>query len=125
MISWLTLGLAKRPFWHQKLKTNWLIRKQNTVHRMVMVETLSGGISVFSSINNRCIISTELGNGPFGNSFTFLYCRGRSSHCGLGESNLTSIHEDSGLIPDLALGLRIRLCSALWPCYGCGVAPQL
>ena len=26
----------------------------------------------------------------------------RSSHCGAGETNPTSIHEDAGLIPDLA-----------------------
>ena len=27
---------------------------------------------------------------------------GRSSHCGTAETNPTSIHEDAGLIPDLA-----------------------
>ena len=29
-------------------------------------------------------------------------CRGGSSHCGAAATNLTSIHEDSGLTPGLA-----------------------
>jgi len=38
----------------------------------------------------------------------------RSSHCGSVEMNLTSIHEDAGLIPALLSGLRIQGCCKLW-----------
>ena len=38
----------------------------------------------------------------------------RSSHCGSVVGNLTSIHEVAGLIPGLALGLRIWHCCELW-----------
>ena len=34
--------------------------------------------------------------------FTFKHTTKWSSHCGLAETNLTSIHEDTGLIPGFA-----------------------
>jgi len=37
-----------------------------------------------------------------------------SSHCDAVGTNLTSIHEDAGLIPALLSGLRIRRCCELW-----------
>ena len=37
----------------------------------------------------------------------------RSSHPGLAEANLTSIHEDAGSIPGLN-GLSVRHCHELW-----------
>ena len=38
----------------------------------------------------------------------------RSSCCGSVAKNLTSIHDDTGLIPALLSGLRIRRCHELW-----------
>ena len=50
----------------------------------------------------------------------------RSSHCGLGETNLTSIHEDAGLIPGLAQWVKDLASLGLWCCsqmqIGSGVA---
>ena len=37
-----------------------------------------------------------------------------SSHCGSAVTSPTRIHEDVGLIPGLACGLRIQLCHELW-----------
>ena len=37
-----------------------------------------------------------------------------SSRCGSAETNLTSIHKDTGSIPDLARWLRIWHCLELW-----------
>ena len=54
-----------------------------------------------------------------------------SSHCGSAESNLTSIHEDTGLIPryvqwakDPALlraVVQVADVAQIQHCYGCGV----
>ena len=41
----------------------------------------------------------------------------RSSHGGSVVINLTSIHEDVGLIPGLACALRICHCCGLWCCW--------
>ena len=38
----------------------------------------------------------------------------RNSHCGSVETNLTSIHEDTGLIPGLTQWLRIWCFRELW-----------
>ena len=57
-----------------------------------------------------------------------------SSHYGLVETNLTSIHEDTGSIPglsqwvkDLALLLAVVIqdVACIWHCCGCGVSQQL
>ena len=36
------------------------------------------------------------------------------SYCGSVETNLTSIHEDAGLIPGLAKQVKIQRCHELW-----------
>ena len=38
----------------------------------------------------------------------------RSSCCGSEETNLTSIHDEAGLIPGLARGFGIPSCHELW-----------
>ena len=38
----------------------------------------------------------------------------RSSCCGSAETNLTSIHDEAGLIPGLAQGFGIPSCHELW-----------
>ena len=64
----------------------------------------------------------------------FIVCLG-SSYCGTMEMTLTSIHEDMGLISDLAQWVKdlvllravVKLADVAWilRCCGCGVGRQL
>ena len=47
------------------------------------------------------------------NNFDTKKKKKRSSHRGSAETNLSSIHEDTGLIPGLSR-LRIQRCCELW-----------